>query len=223
MGIWSRKTRLSWRWSQVRFETKYTTPEIRLSSGTTTEKLPGPGAQRQRARLAYSMPVVGWLTEVLNGPASDWNDYFEITLDRHDVPLELRKTRRPGVQIMAGSQAEEWSVWLFGVWDSSYKNDSPDIVSWPSLLRRVYLNQIHATKKANGLWVNGSNTKVGSKQLEDGKVDSESEEPCPEITDQERQQGEDRVVVRLVERSWDLIPPDVVRYAEGSVEQLGQR
>ncbi|KAK3702285.1 hypothetical protein LTR37_014996 [Vermiconidia calcicola] len=188
MGIWSRKTRLSWRWSQVRFETKYTTPEIRLS-----------------------IPLVGWLTEVFNGPASDWIDYFEITLDRHNVPLELQKTRRPGVEILARSHAEEWSLWLFGVWDSSYKNASPDIVSWPSLLRRVYLNQSHSIKKAKGVSANGSNQKVGSKQLEDGKADSDSEEPYPEITDQEREQGEDRVVVRLVERSWDLIPPDVVR------------
>lgn len=160
---------------------------------------------------------------MFNGPASDWNDYFEVTLDRPDVPLELRKTRRPGVEVVASSRAEEWSLWPFGIWDSSYKNDSPDIVSWPSLLRRVYLNQIQSIKKAKGLSANGSNIKVGSKQLEDGKADYDNEEPYQEITDQERQEGEDRVVVRLVERSWDLIPPDVVRYAEGSVEQLGQR
>lgn len=31
MGLWAKRTRLRWRWSQFRFETLFTTPEIGLT------------------------------------------------------------------------------------------------------------------------------------------------------------------------------------------------
>lgn len=37
IGPWSRKTRLVWRWTQFRFETKFTTPEIVLHTRTSNE------------------------------------------------------------------------------------------------------------------------------------------------------------------------------------------
>jgi hypothetical protein len=35
MGDWAQRTRLRWRWSQFRFETLYTTPEISIWDGIT--------------------------------------------------------------------------------------------------------------------------------------------------------------------------------------------
>lgn len=86
MGIWSRKTRLSWRWSQIRFETKYTTPEIRLASSVPSELLryensfPDEKQVVRRRRLMYKLPLIKNLTEIFNGPASDFEGYFDITV-----------------------------------------------------------------------------------------------------------------------------------------------
>ena len=221
MGIWARKTRLSWRWSQIRFETKYTTPELRLSSGLFEEDAAAQTMPKPRKRIVYRIPIIGWLTEVFNGPPRDWTGYFEITSDRREVPLEMRKTtRRRSVTILPNSRAEDWSLSIIRIWDSSYADDSPDIVSWPRLLRSIYANQIQSIRKiqpqyANGLSPpsNGAHSPLGAEKLEEGKKKLEEEEPYRPMTDDERGDAEDRVVARLVERSWDLLPPDVVRYA----------
>jgi hypothetical protein len=209
MGVWARKTRLSWRWSQIRFETKYTTPEIRFTSGISEGHRESQAAQQRR--LWYRIPVVKWLVEVSLGPSSDWDGYFEITTNRAEAPLELRKTRQPALGVSARSAAERWSLWFLSWWDGSYKSDSPDVVSWPKLLERLYVNQNRSLRKVgaqqNAAALNG----VSGKELEKGTVDDHHDPPSADITPTERQQGEDRVVVRLVERSWDLVPPDVVR------------
>lgn len=84
MGIWARKTRLSWRWSQIRFEAKYTTPDITLSSLADEELLRKgptvplhPGTVRKR-RLMYRIPILRTFTEIFNGPASDFEGFFDI-------------------------------------------------------------------------------------------------------------------------------------------------
>jgi hypothetical protein len=213
MGVWARKTRLSWRWSQIRFETKYTTPELRLLSGVTDSADEDDHAQKnQRPRFWYRVPVIRWLIEVSLGPSSDWSGYFEITSNRNDVPLELRKTRPPSVRIEPDSSAERWSLWFLSWWDGSYHVDSSDVVSWPKLLERLYKNQVSSVRKVMRSQPNGAASNLSGKELESGTADTPNEDsPCPEITHMETQNGEDRIVVRLVERSWDLVPPDVVR------------
>lgn len=217
MGIWARKTRLSWRWSQIRFETKYTTPEIGLTSGIWNDDSTVGIDKGRQQRFVYRLPVLGWLTEVFNGPASDWAEWFEVTSNSYHVPLELRKTRRPGLKPLLHSRTEAWSLWASSFWDQSFKVHSPDIVSWPSLLQRIYANEIRCVRKMRPeQQKNGQDKAVDNQQLEkiekDGNAIDEDGSYAP-ITDKERQLGEDRVVVRLVERSWDLIPPDVVRKA----------
>ena len=217
MGIWARKTRLSWRWSQIRFETKYTTPEIRMTSGIEDETKTSTRAKRvaQYLRLVYKIPALGWLVEVFNGPPSDWSGYFEVTSDQVDLPLEMRKTTRPDKDPVTISKAEAVSWWIVKTWCRTYSEDSPDTVSWPILLEWIYDNQIKSIRKVelretNGE-PNGVDDTVDIKKLEQGGRKEGSEPPYKTLSSEERDQFEDRVVVRLVERSWDLIPPDVVR------------
>ena len=194
MGVWSRKTRLSWRWSQIRFETKYTTPEIRLSSGVPDDEMRNSEQATTTTGLFYRLPVIGWLLRVIIRPISDWVGFFEITTDRTDVPRELDETRQPGPKDLAKS-------------DGSYRTGSPDVVSWPKLLEKMYDNQVDSVKKLPQRQPNGLAT--DHKAAENGEVHKEL--PCADMSSAERQQKEDRVIVRLVERSWDLVPPDVVR------------
>ena len=217
MGIWARKTRLSWRWSQIRFETKYTTPEIRLTSGME-DRTSASGVSKHKprhTRLGYRIPVFSWLTEVFNGPPRDWNGYFEVTSDQSDLPLEMRRTTRPDKDPVPISEAEWVSWWIVKTWDRSYSADSPDIVSWPILLQWIYDNQINSIRKVEIREKDGESDEardaVDAKILEHGAKKEGSKRPYRTISSEEREQGEDRVIVRLVERSWDLIPPDVVR------------
>ena len=192
MGIWARKTRLSWRWTQIRFETKYTTPEIRMASGVPDETAfsTNDKQENQHRRLMYRIPILNWLTEKSSGLASDWNSYFEVTSDQLDLPLELVRTRT-----RANSQ------------------DSPDVVSWPMFLHYIYLNQIYSIRKCEPHETKGiGDDTVDAKQLEEDGKKPDDKAPCRTMTPDEREQGEDRVVVQLIERSWDLIPPDVVRW-----------
>jgi hypothetical protein len=218
MGIWARKTRLSWRWSQIRFETKYTTPELRMTSGIVDETKTSSRAKRvaQHSRLVYRIPILGWLAEVFNGPPSDWDSYFELTSNQLDLPLEMRKTTRPDKDPVPISKAEAVSWWIVKTWDRTYSEDSPDIVSWPILLEWIYDTQIKSIRKVEPPKSNGepneAHDEVDDKKLERGRNKEESEPPYRTISSEEREQREDRVVVRLVERSWDLIPPDVVRW-----------
>lgn len=210
MGVWARKTRLSWRWSQIRFETKYTTPEIRFSSAIGQNGTHGSTTADRKASIWYRVPVIRWIAEVSLGPSSDWNGFFEVTTDRSNAPLELRKTRPPGLSISTNSSAERWSLWFLSWWDGSYQSDNPDVVSWPKLLERTYVNQTHSVQKARAKRSNGALANTTNGQLELGEAGYENLPPCADLQEFERQ-GEDRVVVRLVERSWDLVPPDVVR------------
>ena len=217
MGIWARKTRLSWRWSQIRFETKYTTPEIRMTSGirdhgaTST----GVGSTPRHSRLVYKIPILGWLSRVLNGPPEDWGRYFEVTTDRPDLPLEMQKTVRPRTDPSLNSTAEKLSWWKVKTWGRSYHEDSPDIVSWPIVLQWIYSSQVSAIRKLEVPTTNGKederNSEVDAKQSRVEDQEEHDEVPYRDILPEEKELKEDRVVVRLVERSWDLIPPDVVR------------
>lgn len=220
MGIWARKTRLSWRWSQIRFETKYTTPEIRMTSGVRDDAATSGGcnSRPRHTRLVYRLPLLGWLARVFNGPPEDWHGYFEITSDRPDLPLEMRKTVRPKTDPNPVSKAEKVSWWIVRTWDRSYGEDSPDIVSWPIFLQWIYASQVNAIRKIDAPESNGvADVKDPSNHLDVQQSNAEyqklSDEPAyRDLLPEERELGEDRVVVRLVERSWDLIPPDVVRW-----------
>ena len=213
IGIWSRKTRLSWRWSQIRFETKYTAPEIRLTSGVSARELATHENRKMGSeRLMYKIWGISWLTEAANGPPTDWNRYFEITSNDKYLPLELRKTRRPDLDVVPITGAEFWALWVIRLWSESYREGSPDVVSWPTFLRRIYGNQIISVRKVQFNYANRMNGKVEGKQLETGQNEPDEEAPYAPMRPDERESGEDRVVVRLVECSWDLIPSDVVRY-----------
>lgn len=208
MGVWARKTRLSWRWSQIRFETKYTTPEIQISSNLPTDAFV---RAYQRTSIWYRVPVVNWLAEVSLGPFSDWNYFFEVTTDKEHAPLELRRTRSPGSRLVTTSSAERWSLRLLNWWDGSYRLDNPDVVSWPKLVERMYINQVLAVRKLDRYEGNGAVSNFTTKQLETGEASPGVVAPCPDATTMERRMGEVRALIRLVERSWDLVPPDVVR------------
>ena len=215
IGIWARKTRLSWRWGQIRFETKYTTPEIRLYSGISdeVEASAGDRSTTRPLRLINWFPGFTFLSEVLNGPPSDWNRYFEVTSNRTDIPLEMRKTTWPHNHVTSISKAEALSWWRIKNWDHSFSEASPDVVSWPILLRLIYRNQIKSIRKVERApSANGVSVDVDIKQLEEDGTTPSEDIACPDMTSEESRYGEDRVVVRLVERSWDLIPPDVVRW-----------
>ena len=203
MGVWAGKTRLSWRWSQIRFETKYTTPEIRMTFGVLDETAFSTNDKQkaQHRRLMYKIPILSWLTELGNGPASDWNSYFEVTSDQADLPLELRKTR-----------------------ERTDDEDCPDVVSWPVFLHYIYLNQINSIRKyeptEKPAETNGVDQTVDVKLLEEEGNKPDDKAPYRTITPDEQEQGEDRVVIQLVERSWDLIPPDVVRWVLSKTSKL---
>lgn len=72
---------------------------------------------------------------------------------------------------------------------------------WPVLLRSIYRNQLEATAVAS--WT--SCTETSQDRLEKGVGGEHAYQALNEVG------HEDRVVIRLVERSWDLVPPDVVR------------
>ena len=214
MGAWARKTRLSWRWSQIRFETKYTTPEIRLSSGVPTELLQKLSVRERdeyfgKRRLMYRIPIFRQLTEILNGPASDFERYFDITGITGDEPWELRQARLPGSDCAPKSALERCSRWWLKVWQChrSPQEDSADIVTWPNLLRSIYGNQVKSISRLSAASAPRGNDRNSEERMEKGDPEQVLSEP---INDNG---FEDRVVIRLVERSWDLVPPDVVRCA----------
>lgn len=219
VGIWSRKTRLSWRWSQWRFETKYTVPEIRLTSGIIEEQnLEDPDTdQRSRGgsqRWVYKLHPFKWLTEAGNGYATDWNRWFEISSNEGSVPLEMRLTRSQTSQadLTPRSSSEYWSLWFMKHFGWRYIEDSPDTVSWPTFLRSVYSNQIHAVRKIESKFAAPFDGNHDAVKAEKGEVAPDAEAPCAPLTKLEKERGEEeRVVIRLVELSWDLIPSDVYR------------
>lgn len=215
MGVWARKTRLSWRWSQIRFETKYTVPEIRMSSGVYPEAVaPNPGNEESpKPRLIYKIPVLGFVSEVFNGPPTDWHWYWEITSDLADLPLEIRRTTRPWEPVKPNSLAEAWSWRFVKAWDRSYSATYPnlDVVSWPSLLQHIYQTQIKSIRKIDISAADEAEEPPNPKKGKEDGLKYDEVSPYRSITPEERGQGEDRVIARLVECSWDLIPPDVVR------------
>ena len=186
MGPWARKTRLSWRWSQIRYETKYTTPDISMSYAIPKELIRNKSyeadkATRKKRRWKYRLPVVRILTTILNGPASDFEGWFSLS-DFEHVPWELamtlhsRVTMNPigGTRAIQGSATERISFWLIRLWLwlNPYNEDNADSVTWLRFLRAVYQTQSRSS---------GATKNTGF------------------------------VAIRLTERSWDLAFPDVVR------------
>ncbi|KAI9847915.1 MAG: hypothetical protein M1837_001432 [Sclerophora amabilis] len=57
MGSWARRTRLRWRWSQFRFETLFTVPEIVLAS-----YLPVDNAEKRRVQRVTNGSIDEWIT-----------------------------------------------------------------------------------------------------------------------------------------------------------------
>lgn len=212
MGVWARKTRLSWRWSQIRFETKYTTPDIRLSSGVATELLRKLSVREReqyfgKRRLMCRIPIFRQLTEILNGPAGDFERYFDITGTTGDEPWELRQACVPGSERDPKSALERCSRWWLKLWQChrSPQEDSADIVTWPNLLRSMYGNQVKSISGSSAKFAGRGNGRDSEEGVEKGEFEQAPSEP---INDGDL---EDRIVIRLVERSWDLVPPDVVR------------
>ena len=120
-----------------------------------------------------------------------------------DEPWELRQTRIPSLSITTKSITEKLSSLAIKLWHSSYEKDGPDVVTWPALIRSIYENQLQATAVAS---LAASTTKASKEDhLEKGISEEQHHHPANEAG------ADDRVVVNLVERSWDLLPPDVVR------------
>ena len=106
IGPWARRTRLSWRWSQFRFETKFTTPEIRL----------GPAApDREREEFAGSM---------VRYRKRQW---FDITKHGHDsdFPGELRETVERQTTEEEESEAVTWTELLRQLYKRQLKSCAP--------------------------------------------------------------------------------------------------
>ena len=152
----------------------------------------------------YRVPLLKEFTAILNGPASDFDGYFDISSNNGDEPWELRRTTLPSEEIEPTNSIESLSKGLLKLWKSSYEEDSPDVVTWPSLLRSMYDNQVRAPPRPMISHKRSKNSKGSDGQIEKGKY-AESEHTPNDL------RAEDRMVVRLVERSWDLVPPDVVR------------
>ena len=92
---------------------------------------------------------------------------------------------------------------MIKLWHTTYEKDGPDVVTWPTLLRSIYENQLQATAVASSAAVPAKGSKED--HLEKGISEERFHHPTNEVS------AEEHVVVNLVERSWDLLPPDVVR------------
>lgn len=159
IGPWSGLTRLSWRWSEFRFETKYTTPLI--VSYDTDERVNDPrivGINDKSPPLELQQTIHNCDHEVCNRPIARWRQTLNAVRGR-------RRGRR------------------------QFSTSPGDQVSWTLFLRMIHDRQTR--------WqIDGS--LVTEKQALEGPL-------MPSFT-VERDFG-----VVYVERSWDLMIPEVTR------------
>ncbi|KAH9844588.1 hypothetical protein Tdes44962_MAKER07287 [Teratosphaeria destructans] len=194
IGPWAQYTRLHWRWSEFRFETRFITPEICL---LTREERVNPkdirtrwlwlrfrfeteiqtdGAGKQLGEeVMHEKTIRGGDHVIRRRSGFHYRDVdlldFDILDQGEHVPLPLRQT-----------VAKSRGLALRGT----------DLVSWTRLLRSLHQYQTTAGPcSARG----AANAGVAGTSSNDA-----------------------RITVRLNEWSWDLVPPDLVRpYATSTV------
>lgn len=185
IGAWARLRRSRWRWGEFRYETRYTTPEIFLTTGD--------------ADRANALPTTVWLTFFVK----HYRDSY--TLLDPQAPREITETIEsskglaesrvdkphsrfsliskqndaeegygPGLHLSRGTQHEEYN--------------SDRFVSWIPLIKG--LAEVWKEYQNQGCLYKG--------------VDASSQVD-------EKRKNTTYVEIRFREHSWDMMPPDVIR------------
>ncbi|KAF2732232.1 hypothetical protein EJ04DRAFT_340655 [Polyplosphaeria fusca] len=191
IGPWARLTRLSWRWQGIRFETKFTTPVILF--------LPEATMYHQGLTQKTGDYFLRLIKPEDDKSALSWSlaetirYWIWIRREQKGPPAHMVK------KILSATTAQQSSENL--VAENMHKADA---VTWMPLLRAL----IDCERRYEAV------TSYGA----DPPLDSQF---TPLYSKLRPNLGVTLPALRLVERSWDLIPPEVVRpYAQTTLGNL---